>query len=157
VPAGVPATAENPDEEEDENAEPIYPGPGDAITVSANTAKMKAREDRYVKVFHGLKTFEYDLALEPDNRKAMLKALEELHQKIAKSLKATVAAEIGDAAQAKALFCGMFERKRNNVQKGSFAQSLAQVIANEDITFKEPAYIRAAIQHVCQMAVVPMS
>lgn len=116
---------------------------------------MKTRADAHVKVFHGLKTFEYDLALEADNRNAMLKALAELRPRIAKSLTKTVAAEVGDAAQAKALFCGMFERKQNNVQKGSFAQSLAQVISDEKVAFKVPAYIEAAIQHVCQIAVAP--
>jgi len=150
-----PAAAEVPEEEEDEDVEPVYPAPRDTIIVSANTAKMKTCEDALVKVFHGLKTFEYDLALETDNRKAMLKALAELRPRIAKSLANTVAAEVGDAAQAKALFCGMFERKQNNVQKGSFAQSLAQVLSDETVAFKVPAYIEAAIQHVCQIAEVP--
>ena len=150
--AAAPAVAEDPDEEEDEEAEPVYPAPGDTIIVSANTANMKTREDGHVKVFHGLKTFEYDLALETDNRTAMLKALKELRPRIAKSLAAAVAAEVGDAAQAKVLFCGMFERKQNNVQKGSFAQSLAQVISDETVPFKVPAYIQAAIMHVCQVA-----
>lgn len=40
-----------------------YPALGDVVKVSANTAKMKEREDTYVKVFHGLKTLEYDFAL----------------------------------------------------------------------------------------------
>lgn len=150
--AAGPAPADEPEDEEDEDAVPVYPAPGDAITVSANTAKMKAHEDGHVKVFHGLKTFEYDLALEPDNRAAMLKALGELRPRIAKSLTTTVAAEVGDAAQAKALFCGMFERKQSNVQKGSFAQSLAQVISDKKVPFKVPAYIQAAIRHVCKVA-----
>lgn len=154
APAAVPAAAEEP-EEEDEDVEPVYPAPGDSIIVSANTVKMKTCEDAYVKIFHGLKTFEYDLALEPDNRKAMLKALAELRPRIAKSLTNTVAAEVGDAAQAKALFCGMFERKQNNVQKGSFAQSLAQVLSDDTVAFKVPSYIEAAIQHVCQIAAAP--
>jgi putative ATP-dependent endonuclease of OLD family len=155
--AAAPAAAadEAEDDEENEDVEPVYPAPGDAIIVSANTAKMKTCEDGHVKVFHGLKTFEYDLALESDNRAAMLKALKELRPRIAKSLTATVAAEVGDAAQAKALFCGMFERKQNNVQKGSFAQSLAQVISDDEVAFKVPAYIQDAIKHVCHMATAP--
>lgn len=136
--------------EDDDDAEPIYPAPGDLITVSANTAKMKSREDSHVKVFHGLKTFEYDLALEPANRAAMLTALNELHPKIAKSLTATVDAKPDDAAKARALFCGMFERPKNNVQKGSFAQSLAQVISDPKVPFTVPGYIESAIQHACQ-------
>lgn len=154
-PAAAAAADEAEDDEEDEDVEPVYPAPGDAIIVSANTAKMKTYEDGNVKVFHGLKTFEYDLALESDNRTAMLEALKELRPRIAKSLTATVAAEVGDAAQAKALFCGMFERKQNNVQKGSFAQSLAQVISDDKVAFKVPAYIQDAIKHVCHMAAAP--
>lgn len=153
--ATAAAADESEDDEEDEDVEPVYPAPGDAIVVSANAAKMKACEDGHVKVFHGLKTFEYDLALESDNRTAMLKALKDLRPRIAKSLTAKVAAEVGDAAQAKALFCGMFERKQNNVQKGSFAQSLAQVISDDEVAFKVPAYIQDAIKHVCHMATAP--
>lgn len=149
------AADESVDEGEDDDPEPVYPAPGDVITVSANTAKMKGREDTHVKVFHGLKTFEYDLALELDNRTAMLKALAELHPKIAKSLIATVDAEVGDAAKAKALFRGMFERRKNNVQKGSFAQSLAQVISDDKVPFTVPTYIKAAIQHACGMEETP--
>jgi putative ATP-dependent endonuclease of OLD family len=155
-PAAGPASSEA-DENEDDDAEPIYPAPGDNIIVSANTAKMKVLEDDHVRVFHGLKTFEYDLALESDNRAAMLKALTELRPRIAKSLAATVVAEGSDAAQAKALYRGIFERKQNNVQKGSFAQSLAQVISDNAVAFKVPSYIQAAIQHVCQEAVKPKS
>ena len=138
------------EEDEDDDREPVYPARGDDITVSSNTAKMKRREDSNVKIFYGLKTLEYDLALEADNRPAMLKALAELHPRIAKSLSKTVSAEADDAAKAKALFCGMFERSKNNVQKGSFAQALAQVISAKDVPFTVPAYIQAAIQHACK-------
>ncbi|WP_254670497.1 MULTISPECIES: AAA family ATPase [unclassified Janthinobacterium] len=146
---------EEEEEEEEEDTEPVYPAPGDAITVSANTAKMKGCEDAYVKIFYGLKTFEYDLALEATNRTAMLKALAELHPRIAKSLTLTVDMEVGDAAKAKALFRGMFERPKNNVKKGSFAQSLAQVISDDKVAFTVPTYIQAAIKHACQLAATP--
>ena len=140
------------DATDDDDSEPIYPAPGDVITVSANTAKMKFCEDSHVKVFHGLKTFEYDLALESANRAAMLTALNDLHPKIAKSLTAIVDAKPDDAAKARALFCGMFERPKNNVQKGGFAQSLAQVISDPAVPFIVPSYIESAIQHACQAA-----
>lgn len=156
APVVAPAAVEDKDEEDDEDAEPVYPAPGDSVIVSANTAKMKACEDGHVKVFYGLKTFEYDLALEADNRTAMIKALKELRPRIAKSLEATVASKVGDAEQARALFCGMFERKQNNIQKGSFAQALAHVISDERVPFTVPAYIQAAIKHVCPAA-APMS
>ena len=147
--------AEGPPEDEDEDAEPIYPAPGDVITVSANATKMKACQDAYVKVFYGLKTFEYDLALESANREPMLAALKELHPKIAASLTATVNATDDNAAKAKVLFCGMFERPGNKVQKGSFAQALAQVIADPEQPFTVPAYIQDAIKHACQVVGKP--
>jgi len=154
-PPTVESVAASEQEEEDDDTEPVYPAPGDVITVSANTAKMKSCEDAYVKVFHGLKTFEYDLALDAINRTAMLKALAELHPRIAKSLSVAVDVEVDDAAKAKALFCGMFERPKNNIQKGSFAQALAQVISDDKVPFTVPAYIQAAINHACQLTALP--
>lgn len=135
-------------------AEALYPAPGDQVKVSDNTAKMKAREDAFVKVFHGLKTLEYDLALHADNRAAMLAALKELHPKIGETLEAAVNAAPDDAAKARALFSGMFERKQSNVQKGRFGQALAQVLA-DGAACTVPPYIQDAISHACQPAAGP--
>jgi putative ATP-dependent endonuclease of OLD family len=38
----------------------------------------------------------------------------------------------------------------DNVQKGSFAQSLALVISDTTVPFTVPSYIECAIQHACQ-------
>lgn len=145
-------TDADPAQEQDGDGIPqaLYPALGDVVTVSANTAKMKEREDAYVKVFHGLKTLEYDLALHAENRAAMLVALKELHPRIGDAVEATVAAADGEAAKAKALFIGMFERAQNNVQKGRFGQSLAQVLANPEMPCVVPDYIRDAMAHACQ-------
>lgn len=110
---------------------------------------MKEREDEFVKVFHGLKTLEYDLALHADNRMAMLAALKELHPKIAMNLSAKVDAAEGDALKARTLFSGMFERTQNNVQKGRFGQALAQLFA-DGAACVVPDYIGNAIAHACQ-------
>jgi putative ATP-dependent endonuclease of OLD family len=131
-------------------AQALYPALGDAVNVSDNTAKMKEREDTFVKVFHGLKTLEYDLALHADNRTAMLAALSELHPKIGKAVSAAVDAAEGDAAKARALFSGMFERPQNNVQKGRFGQALAQVFV-DGAACVVPDYISKAIAHACQV------
>lgn len=131
-------------------AQALYPAPGDVVSVSDNTAKMKEREDAFVKVFHGLKTLEYDLALHADNRTAMLAALTELHPKIGKTVSAAVEAAEGDAAKARALFSGMFERPQNNVQKGRFGQALAQVFVDGGACVV-PDYISKAIAHACQV------
>lgn len=151
--AAAPLEDEDDEQEEDEDADGIYPAPGDPITLSANTVKMKELEDTHVKVFHGLKTFEYDLALDAANRAAMLMALRDIHPRIAKTLTAAVAAQPDDATKAKVLFCGMFERKKNNVQKGRFAQALAQVISKPEVPFVVPLYIQQAIEHACQVGV----
>lgn len=131
-------------------AQALYPALGDAVNVSDNTAKMKEREDAFVKIFHGLKTLEYDLALHADNRTAMLTALTELHPKIGKTVSAAVEAAEGDAAKARALFSGMFERPQNNVQKGRFGQTLAQVFV-DGAACVVPDYISKAIAHACQV------
>ena len=127
----------------------LYPAANDTVKVSDNTAKMKQSEDGLVKIFHGVKTLEYDLALHEDNRSAMLKALKELHPKIGEAVETTVNAAAGDADKARLLFSGMFERTQNNVQKGRFGQALAQVLA-EGAACTAPEYIRLAIEHACQ-------
>lgn len=144
-------TDADPIDEPTDGSEPkaLYPALGDKIKVSDNTAKMKTSEDAFVKVFHGLKTLEYDLALHADNRTAMLQALKELHPKIGETVEVAVNAATDDATKARALFSGMFEREQNNVQKGRFGQAFAQVLS-EGAACKVPDYIRDAIKHACQ-------
>jgi putative ATP-dependent endonuclease of OLD family len=153
VPVSLVTDADPVSEPAVDGGEPqaLYPALGAVVKVSDNTAKMKAREDAYVKVFHGQKTLEYDLALYADNRPLMLKALKELHPQIAKTVEAEVSAAADDASKARALFSGMFERKQNNVQKGRYGQALAQVLSEDGATFKVPDYIRDAVAHACQV------
>jgi putative ATP-dependent endonuclease of the OLD family len=127
----------------------LYPAAGDAVKVSDNTAKMKESEDALVKIFHGVKTLEYDLALHQDNRSAMIRALKELHPKIGETVETSVNAATDEADKARLLFSGMFERTQNNVQKGRFGQALAQLLA-DGAACTVPVYIRRAIEHVCQ-------
>ncbi|MHC2253163.1 putative ATP-dependent endonuclease of OLD family [Bradyrhizobium embrapense] len=124
-----------------------YPALGEAITPSANALAMKAVEDNYVKVFHGVKTFEYDFALHEKNRAAMIAALKDIHPQVGAALEAIVAGAIGDAEKAQALFRGMFERSEGNVQKGRFAQALAARIEEDELDIIVPDYIVAAIKH----------
>lgn len=132
-------------------AAPVYPSIGDKVQVSANTLNMLRFADSYLKIFHGLKTLEYDLALYASNRKIMLAALKELHPKISANLEKKVDAATGDAEKARVLFSGMFERKNGNVQKGRFAQALAYLIAKaKKEEFTVPEYIQAAVEHACQ-------
>lgn len=128
----------------------VYPSLGDEVRLSGNTLKMKKLEDSFVKVFHGLKTLEYDLALLEANRGPMLTALADPHPRISKALRNIVDAQPDNTAKARALFCGMFERKDScNVQKGRFGQAFAEQIASTP-GCKVPEYLQKAIQHVCQ-------
>lgn len=131
----------------------VYPSLGEEVRLSSNTVKMKGLEDGYVKVFHGVKTLEYDLALLEDNREPMLTALADPHPRISKALRKIVDASPDNTAKAKALFCGMFERKdsSSNVQKGRFSQALAEQILKTP-GCKVPEYLQKAIRHVCQGA-----
>jgi putative ATP-dependent endonuclease of OLD family len=138
---------------EDEEPVPLYPAAGEAVAVSANTASMKKLEDKFVKVFYGVKTLEYDLALIPEMRLLLLVALKELHPVIGAKLEAGVAAATTDAEKAKVLFSGMFERSQSNVQKGRYAQALAARIADCPNPLPIPEYIREAVRHACQQKV----
>lgn len=151
IPVAVVTDADPVDDPGDGNEpQALYPAPDDVVTVSDNTAKMKQCEDSFIQVFHGLKTLEYDLALHADNRAAMLTALKELHPKIGQAVAVAVEAAADDAAKARALFSGMFERKQNNVQKGRFGQTLAQVFS-DGAACVVPDYIRKAVAHACQV------
>jgi len=157
VPTDVPPATkqvqelETPGSDEEGDGEGVYPALNDTPKVSSNTAAMKALEDKYVKIFHGVKTFEYDFALHEGNRSLMLAALSDLHPRIASRLTKKLSQPLSDAEKAKLLFKGMFERKSNNVQKGRFGQALAQLVsvAPKDAC-TVPSYIEAAIRHACQ-------
>ena len=132
----------------DGSTEAVYPELGDTIPLSDNAKAMKTHEDDYVKVFCGLKTFEYDFALFEQNRVAMIAALKELHPKIGKQVELDATAAEGNAAKAKAIFQGMFERPQNNVQKGRYAQALAAKIEDDQLDIIVPDYIVLAICHL---------
>jgi putative ATP-dependent endonuclease of OLD family len=127
----------------------LYPAAGDAVDPSDTAKSMIKREDSFVKVFLGQKTFEYDLALIQKNRATMLAALKEIHPDIGDELQTDVNAAAGDQAKAETLFRGMFERKSANVSKGRFAQALASQIQDNKAEIEAPAYILDAIKHVC--------
>jgi putative ATP-dependent endonuclease of OLD family len=129
-----------------------YPSVNDNVKVSDNAAKMKAMEDSFVRVFYGVKTLEYDLALYQENRNAMLGVLYDMHPKIARQIEDELETVSSDAEAARVMFSGMFERKSNNVQKGRFAQSLAQRFVEQPAECRVPDYIVNAVRHVCQAA-----
>ena len=121
-------------------------GFGDAI----RPAKVEGRRFAGARIpLAGVKTLEYDLALYESNRNVMLKTLKALHPKVGAEVEKAVNEASDDAAKAKALFCGMFERGCNNVQKGRFGQALAQKLLEANTNCDVPEYIKLAIAHVC--------
>jgi hypothetical protein len=54
-----------------------------------------------------------------------------------------------DPPKAKALFCGMFGRNSNNVQKGRFGQAPGAGAYRLGFRVRYPPYIKRAIEHVC--------
>lgn len=130
----------------------IYPKLGENIIPSDNTKLLKSKESDQIKIFHGVKTFEYDLALYEENRILMLEALKEIHPVISNNLKEKLNSTTENEEKAKILFCGMFERETvENVQKGRFAQSLSDILNDIDDSkkFIVPEYIEDALSHVC--------
>jgi putative ATP-dependent endonuclease of OLD family len=126
-----------------------FPKLGDALSFSDGARSIKKLENDFVKTFFAQKTLEYDLALQPKNQTIMLDALKELHPGIAGDVKATVDAALADD-RPKELFNGMFDRgkTKQNVQKGAYAQALAQMIADTKTDFSVPSYIREAIEYI---------
>lgn len=141
IPVAVITDADPPDDQ--------YPAAGDPLVISNNTKLMKTKEDAWIRVFHGQKTFEYDLALIEANIPTMVLALKDIHPTIGAALETAVNAKVGGAAKARELFAGMFERKHGNVQKGRFAQALAAQILDEGQPFQVPQYVVDAIKHAC--------
>ncbi|WP_288972035.1 ATP-dependent nuclease [uncultured Mesorhizobium sp.] len=137
------------DETEEGETEPLYPAAGEVVKVSDNTELMKKSEDSFIRIFHGVKTFEYDLALSADNRTAMVAALKEIHPQIGAALEKAIAGAENDHEKAKALFRGMFERPKNNIQKGKLAQSLAYTLKQDGLAVTAPQYLLDAFKHVC--------
>lgn len=149
IPVSV-ITDADPSAKIDEKMVPLYPAAGDAVDPSDAAKSMLAVQDSLIKVFHGQKTFEYDLALIAKNRPTMLAALKDIHPQIGAALELEVNKAVDDQTKAKALFRGMFERDSGNVSKGRFAQALAAQIQDEKLQIEAPAYILGAIRHVCQ-------
>lgn len=137
------------DEDGEEEVVGVYPDIGENTVVSPTTAGMKALEDAYIKVFHGQKTLEYDFALYGSNREAMLQSLQEMHPRRAVTLRAAMDGANSNVDKACTIFCGMFERKKNNVKKGRFAQVLAERI-DDGADFEVPPHLIAAFEHVCR-------
>jgi putative ATP-dependent endonuclease of OLD family len=125
-----------------------YPQLGAPLVYSPAAMSIDEKTSVFIQPFFAQKTLEYDLALQPVNQELMLSALEDLHPGIAESLRK----EVDKAALAekpRVLFSGMFEREKGtDIQKGKYAQALAQAIATPGAAFVVPPYIKAALDFI---------
>jgi putative ATP-dependent endonuclease of OLD family len=125
-----------------------YPKLGDVLTLSEAAKSLDRKKSVFVQPFFAQKTLEYDLALQEENQPLMLAALEDLHSEIGKALRI----EVDKASlpeRPRILFSGMFERdKGSNVQKGAYAQALAQAIAADGAVFTPPPYIQSMLAFI---------
>lgn len=129
-----------------------FPDLGQSPMPSGTAAGLLAVNDVFRKTFMGVKTLEYDLALQgAENRLLMLEALADLHPGIARELYPGVSGIFDNTAAATYLFQGMFDRPagRKGVSKGAFAQALADKINAAPQRFTVPTYIRDALQWIC--------
>jgi putative ATP-dependent endonuclease of OLD family len=125
-----------------------YPNASDPLVLSDAAKKIKAAESSNVQVFIAKKTLEYDMALLEANHEPMLQALNELHPRIAVDLRNKLAST-ESAEKPKVLFQGLFERSGGvRVQKGAFAQALAQVVESDAMPLVPPDYVVAALKFI---------
>ncbi len=111
--------------------------------------------DNIVKCFGAIKTFEYALALEPNNTKYLLDAIISVYPSVGPRLKEKVEAVTDQ--QLKALMIWLFVRSRNSA-KAQVAQALARLLQKQskeiergeviETPFSVPQYIKDAIYNV---------
>lgn len=115
----------------------------------------KLCSNQIVACFGATKTFEFELALNPNNVPYIIKAIMEIHPIAGKKLKKKVDAETN--AKAKALMIWLFIRSRDSA-KAQVAQALSRILKkpfeqikkedNIDQPFIVPHYIQEAIYNV---------
>jgi predicted ATP-dependent endonuclease of OLD family len=110
---------------------------------------------KWARLYCGrFKTFEFDLALEGDNRKHMLEVLMQLwpsegsvKKEIALLLKTSEQADPTRKARIASILLKRVEDTR--VGKGYFAQALARHLSESNIAFSVPEYIGKAVIWAC--------
>ena len=123
-----------------------FPSINETPQPSASVRALRTRETSNIRVFHGLKTFEYDLALHAENLIVMMDALHAMHPDTAKELAKRLQSLNGTAA-AKEFFTTVFASRATS--KPEFAQLLAELIEDRNYLFEVPRYIMNAIHHNC--------
>lgn len=125
-----------------------YPKFGEALVLSNVAKSIQALSSDFIHPFFAQKTLEYDLALVPGNQTVMLAALKDIHSDIGDALEKEVDKAAAEE-RPRVLFSGMFEREKGaNVQKGKYAQALAEAISVPGTVFEMPPYMKSALDFI---------
>ncbi|MFC3909667.1 ATP-dependent endonuclease [Legionella dresdenensis] len=122
----------------------FYPTATEIVTSSPTASALKDKETNLIKVFLSQKTFEYDLALYPDNLPTLTKAFKACHCQVGHKLEAELDT-IEDSFEKTKMFFSYFNNSCRS--KGEFAQELANLL-EENINFTVPNYIINAIKYI---------
>jgi putative ATP-dependent endonuclease of OLD family len=117
-------------------------------TPSATATGLKAKEGEIpnLRVELGELTFEHELARSSEILPYMLQAYEAIHPQNGAALKVLINRLTDREAKADAFLA---EFKRNRTGKGAYAQELASLIENAELTAESvPEYIRDALMHL---------
>ncbi len=125
-------------------AKNCYPSKECTPDISSNTQVLIDQQTDRLKVFHSRKTFEYDLALEPENLPLLVEAFQKMHPTLGAKLETTLLAIPGSREKAERFFTFLFEER--NTSKPNFAQELADLLA--DGKFQCPEYIEQALRYL---------
>ena len=122
---------------------PDFPDAFDPANMSSRARNIMQLQKGSVKVFFAAKTFEYHLAL-AGNAHFMAQKYARLHPRKAPAMIQSIGAATTDQEKAKVFF----ENFDVKTDKASFAQMLAEDIAQTQETFGIPEYIRDAVKFV---------
>ncbi len=121
-----------------------YPTAQEIVISSPTAIALKAKETDLIKVFLSQKTFEYDLALYPENLPVLIKAFKTCHPRVGEDLEARLQSAPNNLEKTKMFFSSFIHSCRS---KGEFAQELSNLL-EENTSFIVPDYILNAINFI---------
>ena len=132
----------------------VYPDKDSDSDISANTKKLIGRQTELLKVFHGKKTLEYDLALEEENMTILIDAYTKLHPILGKTLGEEISNKTTTVERAQYFYDFLFKDRKTS--KPDLAQEIVNLLESDDTDNAEkysiivPGYISEAIKHLLQ-------
>lgn len=140
----IATRAQDVETSEAAEAPPMCTSAEEAEAARVEKLRDVTASNELVELFVPTRTLEWDLALEPGNGPVMVEALTRLRPIVGKRLAATLENGAPSPEQvAQAVQDGIGK------QKGQFAQELADLLSEGNTQFEIPAYIKNAIDWIC--------